>query len=121
MARVCVLGEGVGQLRRNLLVESLWIGSGSVCWLLSGGLDVLHGDGLLGPGLVHGNRVWSVLLKRRLLRKWVCLRLRQLADRRFRCPLRNIRLGRNRHSNWWLSHRRKADDRAGGVDRERRA
>ena len=81
VAVVGLVNEAVGDLRWDLLVESLLIGLMSVVRLLDGRLDILNRDSLLGTGLVHRNGGRASFLEGGLLRKWMGLRGWQVIDR----------------------------------------
>lgn len=117
-----VLGQGIGEMWRHLLVEGLLIGTLCVCGLLSGRFDVFHRHCFLRLWLVHGGSFLLVLLKRRFLWERVCLRLWELIDGRLGRLLLSLRLGRRRHIRGWrLSERGKTNDGSRAVDRKRRA
>lgn len=85
-------------------------------------LDVLHRNSLLGSRLVHRDGAGNVLLESRLLRKRVCLWLRQVVERRL--DRRNdvldstrLRGGVHNRRNWRLSQGRQANDWFRGVKR----
>lgn len=72
---------------------------------------------------MHRDRVRSVLLENRLLRKRVGLRLREIVDRRLhhgKGPIRGIRWRRHRHgSALRLDERGEADHRSAVIHRKR--
>ena len=126
IACVGILAVAIGKLRRNLLMEGSLVRLGLVGHVLDRRLDVLHGHGLLGARLMHGNVIRAVLLEYGFLRQRVRLRLGKVANGcLWACSLCITGWGRSRgrhhrHRLLGLSEGWETDNRSLVLHRERR-